>query len=51
MGVKKRQMFKPYEQKQGILLPPNLEEMIPQGHLVRVVSDMIDRSDKRILES
>lgn len=47
----KRQIFKPYEQKQGMLLPLNLEVMIPQGNLVRVVSDMIDGIDKRILES
>ena len=25
----KRQVFKPYQQKQGMLLPPSLEEMIP----------------------
>lgn len=46
----KRQVFKPYEQKQGMLLPPSMEEMIPDGHLVRVVNEMIDRIDKQILE-
>jgi transposase len=46
----KRQIFKPYEQKQAMLLPPSLEELIPEGHLVRVVSDMIDQIDKKILE-
>lgn len=46
----KRQIFKPYEQKQSMLLPPSLEEMIPVGHLVRVVDEMIERIDKRILE-
>ena len=46
----KRQIFKPYQQKQMMLLPPNLEELIPAGHLVRVVNEMIEQVDKRILE-
>ena len=45
-----RQIFKPYEQKQTMLLPPSLEEMIPGGHLVRVVNRMIDQIDRKILE-
>lgn len=28
-----------------MLLPPNLEDMIPEGHLVRVVDEMIERLD------
>lgn len=46
----KRQTFKPYDQDQMMLLPPNLEEMIPEGHLVRMVNAMIEGVDKRILE-
>ena len=46
----KRQIFKPYEPQQGMWLPPNVEELIPAGHRVRVVSQMIDGIDKRILE-
>jgi hypothetical protein len=38
----KRQVFKPYQQKQGMVLPPSLEEMIPAGHLVRVVDEMVE---------
>ena len=41
----KEQKFKAYNQKQGMLLPPNVEEMIPAGHLVRVVDEMIERID------
>jgi len=41
----KKQVFKPYEQKQPMLLPPNLEELIPAGHLVRVVDEIIERID------
>lgn len=46
----KRQIFKPYEPQQAMLLPPNLEELIPESHLVRVVSKMIEEIDKRVLE-
>jgi transposase len=41
----KTQIFKPYEQNQTMLLPPNLEEFIPQGHLVRVVDKIIEGID------
>ncbi len=41
----KKQIFKPYEQNQPMLLPPNLEELIPSGHLVRVVDEIIERID------
>lgn len=40
-----KQIFKPYQQNQPMLLPPNLEDMIPEGHLVRVVNEMIDEID------
>jgi len=39
----KEQTYKPYLQKQDMLLPPNVEEMIPEGHLVRVVDKMIEQ--------
>ena len=41
----KKQVFKAYIQSQDMLLPPNLEELIPAGHLVRVVNEMIDKLD------
>lgn len=34
--------FKRYEQKQTILLPPSLEDLIPGKHMVRVVNKTID---------
>jgi len=46
----KRQIFKPYKQAQAMLLPPSLEELIPESHLVRVVNKMIEEIDKKILE-
>jgi transposase len=46
----KRQIFKHYEQNQAMLLPPSVEELIPETHIVRVVNGMIGSIDKRILE-
>lgn len=37
-----RAVFKAYRQHQATFLPPSLEDLIPQGHLVRVVSQAID---------
>jgi transposase len=34
--------YKPYEQHQRYLIPPSAEELIPKGHLVRLVSEVID---------
>lgn len=46
----KKQIFKPYNQDQRVLLPPSLEELIPEGHLVRVVSEMIEQLDMEALK-
>lgn len=35
-------VFKPYTQHQTMMLPPSLEELIPQDHMVRVVNKTID---------
>jgi transposase len=40
-----RVTFRPYEMQQASLLPPSLEELIPEPHLVRVVNRIIDRLD------
>jgi transposase len=34
--------YKPYNQHQQHLLPPSLEELIPEGHLIRLVNSVID---------
>jgi transposase len=34
--------YKPYEQHQAYLIPPSVEELIPENHLVRLVSEVID---------
>jgi len=37
--------FKPYRMDQPSLLPPSLEELIPEDHLVRVVNRVMDELD------
>jgi transposase len=37
--------FKPYHDKQSMLFPPNLNDMIPEGHPVRIVDSIIDKVD------
>lgn len=37
--------IKPENQKQNLLFPPSLDELIPKTHVVRVVNDVIDRLD------
>lgn len=50
---KKRKPSEPtfieYNQDQGLLIPPSLEEMIPQTHLVRIVNSIIERMDLKPL--
>ena len=41
----KEQIFKSYQQNQLMLLPPNLGEMIPLEHMVRVVNDVVEMID------
>lgn len=38
-----RVTFKPYEMNQPSLLPPSLDELIPENHLVRVVNRAIEQ--------
>lgn len=35
--------FKPYNQNQILMLPPSLDELVPKGHPVRVVNDVINK--------
>lgn len=44
-GRYKKIPFKPYHDKQSMLFPPNLDEMIPEGHPVRIVDSIIDKVD------
>ena len=42
--------FRPYEPNQRLLLPPSLQDWVPDGHLARFVSDMIDTLDLSEIE-
>ena len=47
-GIKKghsKETFKLYTMDQPLLLSPNLEELIPEDHLVRVVNRVMDELD------
>ncbi len=46
----KKQIFKRYMQDQAMLLPPSLEELIAETHIVREVNRMIGEIDQKILE-
>jgi hypothetical protein len=35
--------FKAYQQHQGMLLPPSLDELISQGRPVRIVNQVMDK--------
>jgi len=41
--------FLPYAQSQMMLLPLSLDDMVPAGHMVRVISDVIDAIDTSAL--
>ena len=43
-------VFKEYDQNQIILLPPNLNELIPENHLVRVINQVIEGINLKQLE-
>lgn len=43
--ITSKAVFKEYNQQQIQLLPPSLEELIPQNHLVRVVNQVVERLD------
>ncbi|MFM6984643.1 MAG: IS1182 family transposase [Chitinophagaceae bacterium] len=42
-------IFKAYQQNQIMLLPPSLEELIPENHPVRIVNDVLNKIDIRPL--
>jgi transposase len=48
-GKSDKLTFKPYDQGQGELIPPTAEELIAPDHLVRIVSETLDKIDITIL--
>ena len=41
-GVSDKITYKPYNQHEQWLLPPSLDELVPQNHFVRIVSKTVD---------
>ena len=44
-GANKKAVFKDYDPSQLSLLPPSLDELIPENHVVRLVQNIIDKID------
>ena len=42
--------FRPYIPEQSLLLPPSLSDWVPEGHLARFVSDVVDDLDLSAIE-
>jgi len=42
--------FRPYEPDQQLLLPPSVQDWVPEGHLARFISDMVDSMDLSEIE-
>ncbi|MEZ4988724.1 MAG: IS1182 family transposase [Saprospiraceae bacterium] len=43
MQTKRKVVFKPYDQEQKINIPVNVSEMVPVGHLARIISEVVDQ--------
>jgi transposase len=44
-GVSNKITYKPYNQNEQWLLPPSLDELVPENHFVRTVSKTVDELD------
>ena len=42
--------FKPYSENQLFLLPPSIEDFVPEGHLARVVDEVVETLDTTSIE-
>jgi transposase len=38
-------IFREYSQSQGFLLPPSLDEFVPENHEARIINDVVDTMD------
>jgi len=43
--------FRPYDPDQRLLLPPSLEDWVPENHVARFVSDLVDTLDLSAIEA
>jgi len=47
--VRQNVVFKTYDQSQPTLLPPSLDDLVPMGHPVRVVNEVIEKISPELL--
>jgi transposase len=43
--------YRPYQPEQALLLPPDLRDWLPEGHLAYFVSDLVDELDLSAIEA
>ncbi len=43
--------YRPYHPHQLLLLPPSLQEWLPEGHLAYFISDLVDSLDLSAIEA
>src|SRR6266851_3295502 len=43
LGAGAEKTFRPYDPNQILLLPPNLSEWLPAGHLARLIHELVDK--------
>jgi len=43
--------YRPYQPEQALLLPPNLRDWLPEGHLAYFVCDLVDELDLSAIEA
>ena len=41
-GVSNKITYKPYSQNEQWIIPPSLDELVPENHFVRIVSKTVD---------
>ncbi len=49
LGVIEVKLFREYRQDQSFLLPPSLDEFVPEDHEVRIINDVADTMDLSLL--
>ena len=45
MGITLAKTYRTYEPKQNLILPPSLDDWLPEAHLARYVGDVVDELD------
>lgn len=50
LGGKRMNKFKSYRQEQIFLLPPSIDDFVPEGHLARVVDEIVEGLDTKEIE-